>query len=103
MYSFKYKGGGVAVLTGVDAIKGAVASGKRARNAEEVDGYRPGDFVRGVFHAAVEATRDGRSLRGKKDDDEGNILDWAYGATKGTTDYVEENKTKLGGAIAGKV
>ena len=59
--------------------------------------------MRGVFHAAAEATRDGRSLRGKKDDDEGDVVDWAYGATKGTADYVGENKTKLGGAIAGKL
>jgi hypothetical protein len=87
-------------LTGVDAIKGAVASGKKSRNANEYDGYRPGDFIRGVFYAAAEATVDGAKARGKKDG-KGNVLDWAVGATKGTADYVAENKTKLGAAGTG--
>lgn len=102
MLPFLGAGGGVAALTGVDAIKGAVASGKRARSAEDTDDYRPGDFIRGVFHAATEATRDGMNMRGKGNaDDQGNIIDWAYGASKGTTDYVVKNKTKLGAAGAG--
>lgn len=91
----------MVVTTGVDAIKGAVASGKRARNAEDSDEYHPGDFLRGIYHAAAEATRDGVRSRGKRDSDEGNLIDWAYGATKGTTEYVVKNKTKLGAAGTG--
>lgn len=41
-------------------------------------------------------------MRGKgKDDGEGNIIDWAFGATRGTSDYIVKNKTKLGAAGAG--
>lgn len=53
-----------------------------------------------MLYAATEATRDGAILRGKVDG-KGNFIDWAYGATQGTTTYVAENKTKLGAAGAG--
>eukprot|EP00984_Skeletonema_dohrnii_P031810 scaffold24810_cov85-Skeletonema_dohrnii-CCMP3373.AAC.2 len=39
-------------------------------------------------------------MRGKKDN-KGNVIDWAVGATTTTTEYVGENKTRLGGAAAG--
>lgn len=43
------------------------------------------------------------NMRGKGEDDagDGNIIDWAVGATKGTADYVVQNKAKLGAAGAG--
>lgn len=87
-------------IAGVDAIKGAVDAGKRARNAREEENYKPGDFFRGLVQAAGEATREGEARRGKKGGD-GNIIDWGVGATANTTDYVVENKNRLGAAGAG--
>lgn len=94
-------GAGVAVVAGVDAIKGAVDAGKRRRNADEGDKTRPGDFMRGLVQAAAEATRDGAARRGKSNENDANIIDWTVGATQGTADYVVENKNKLGAAGAG--
>ncbi|EED90953.1 predicted protein [Thalassiosira pseudonana CCMP1335] len=95
-------GGGIAAVTAVDVVKGAVNAGKRNRKVDESAGYRPGDFLRGVFYAAGEATRDGAIKRGKNVD-EGNLIDWAVGATSGTSNYISDNKVKLGGATSGGV
>lgn len=93
-------GGGVAAVAGVDAVKGAVAAGKRSRKADESEGWRPGDLLRGVIYSAGEATKEGAIKRGKSDG-KGNIIDWAVGATDGTAEYAGENISKLGGAAAG--
>lgn len=92
-------GAGVAAITGVDAVKGAIDAGKRRRNVSESADTKPGDFFRGLVQAAGEATKEGAAKRGK--DGDGNIIDWAVGATSNTTDYAVENKNRLGGA-AGK-
>ena len=52
------------------------------------------------IQAAKEATVRGAEMRGKKDN-EGNVIDWAVGATTTTGEYVGENKTRLGGAAGG--
>ena len=93
-------GGGVAAIAGVDAVKGAVAAGKRSRKADEIEGWRPGDFLRGVIYSAEEATREGAIKRGKSHG-KGNVIDWAVGAADGTTEYACENKSRLGGAAGG--
>lgn len=93
-------GGGVAAVAGVDAVKGAVAAGKRSRKADESEGWRPGDLLRGVIYSAGEATKEGAIKRGKSHG-KGNVIDWAVGATEGTAQYAGENKSKLGGAAAG--
>lgn len=49
--------------------------------------------------AAGEATREGAARRGKQEG--GNIVDWTVGATSNATDYVVENKNRLGAAGAG--
>jgi len=92
-------GAGVAAITGVDAIKGAVDAGKRSRHVDEGEKWKPGDFMRGLVQAAGEATSDGVAMRGKQGD--GNIIDWTVGATSNTTEYVVENKNRLGAAGAG--
>ncbi|KAL7526680.1 hypothetical protein ACHAXR_003013, partial [Thalassiosira sp. AJA248-18] len=79
-------GTGVAAITAVDAIKGAVDAGKRSRNSSEEEDWKPGDFLRGVVQAAGEATRDGAAMRGRTQEG-GNIIDWAVGATSNSTDY----------------
>ena len=93
-------GGGVAAIAGVDAVKGAVAAGKRSRKADEIEGWRPGDFLRGIIYSAEEATREGAIKRGKSHG-KGNVIDWAVGAADGTTEYACENKSRLGGAAGG--
>ena len=89
-------GGGVAAIAGVDAVKGAVAAGKRSRKADESEGWKPGDLLRGVIFSAGEATKDGAIKRGKS---YGN--DWGVGAAHDTAQYAGENKSKLGGAAVG--
>lgn len=92
---------GVAAVVGVDAVKNAVNAGKRGRGVSENDDYEASDIARGLFQAAKEATvRGGAEMRGKKDN-EGNVIDWAVGATTTTGEYVGENKTRLGGAAGG--
>ena len=72
---------GVAAVVGVDAVKNAVNAGKRGRGVSENDDYDASDIARGLFQAAKEATvRGGAEMRGKKDN-EGNVIDWAVGAT----------------------
>jgi len=91
---------GLAAVVGVDAVKNTVSAGKRGRGKSEGDNYEASDVARGLFQAAKEATHRGATIRGKKDN-KGNVIDWAVGATTTTTEYVGENKTRLGGAAAG--
>jgi hypothetical protein len=93
-------GAGVVVVTGFDAIKGAVDAGKRARKVDEDEASRPTDFFIGLVQAAKESTRDGASKRGKLQG-EGNVIDWTVGATANTTEYMKKEKNKLGAAGAG--
>jgi hypothetical protein len=94
---------GVAAVVGVDAIRNAnaVSAGKRGRGVSESDNFQAADVSRGLFQAAKEATVRGAEMRGTKDDGRGTLIDWAIGATTTTTEYVGENKTRLGGAAAG--
>ena len=93
-------GAGVVVVTGFDAIKGAVDAGKRARKVDEDEASRPSDFFIGLLQATKESTRDGASKRGKLQG-EGNVIDWTVGATANTAEYVKKEKNKLGVAGAG--
>ena len=74
-------------ITALDAIKGAVDAGKRARNADEEENWKPSDFMRGLIQAAKESTRDGAAKRGKLHE-KGNLIDWTVGATSNTAEYV---------------
>jgi len=91
---------GLAAVVGVDAVKNTVSAGKRGRGKTDGDSYEASDVARGLFQAAKEATHRGATMRGKNDN-QGNVIDWAVGATTTTTEYVGENKTRLGGAAAG--
>ena len=92
---------GLAAVVGVDAVKNTVSAGKRGRGKGEGDDYEASDVARGLFQAAKEATHRGATMRGKKKDSKGDLIDWAIGATTTTTEYIGENKTRLGGAAAG--
>ncbi|KAG7353455.1 hypothetical protein IV203_002810 [Nitzschia inconspicua] len=91
---------GVAAVVGVDSVRGAVEAGKRQRHAPEGDSSNYTDFFRGVGYSFVEATEKGKLRRGSKDG-KGNVLDWVVGSTENTTEYIDENKDKLGAAGGG--
>ena len=74
-------------ITAVDAIKGAVDAGKRSRNADEEENWKPSDFMRGLVQAAKESTIHGAAKRGKLQE-KGNVIDWTVGATLNTAEYV---------------
>ena len=74
-------------ITAVDAIKGAVDAGKRSRETDKEENWKPGDFIRGLIQVAKETTSDGAAKRGKLHE-KGNVIDWTVGATSNTTEYV---------------
>ncbi|CAJ1953996.1 unnamed protein product [Cylindrotheca closterium] len=99
--------GGMAAVAGVDAVKGAIAAGKRSRkekNCKEESSYedrfQPLDVVRGIAYAAKEATDEGAFMRGKLSG-QGNAIDWFVGATANTRKYAKDNRSRLGAAGAG--
>jgi hypothetical protein len=91
---------GLAAVVGVDSVRGAVESGKRQRHALEGERSNVTDFFRGIGYSFVEATEKGKIRRGGKDGN-GNVLDWVVGSTENTTEYISENKDKLGAAGGG--
>eukprot|EP00980_Cylindrotheca_fusiformis_P020271 scaffold7330_cov146-Cylindrotheca_fusiformis.AAC.10 len=95
--------GGLAGITGVDAVKGTIAAGKRSRKANSEtadDNFHATDIFRGFVQAAKEATEAGAASRGKQAG-QGGVVDWAYGATSSTQNYAKENKSRLGATAAG--
>jgi hypothetical protein len=96
--------GGLAAVAGVDAVKGAIAAGRRSRPSAEQqlvsDNWKATDLVRGVFHAAKEAAEEGAAIRGT-DKKKNDVVDWAVGATANTSKYAKENKSRLASAGAG--
>lgn len=73
--------GSVVGVVAVDAVKGAVSAGKSFRGATSDDGYKFGDFTRGIFHGVKEAPNAGFS-----------------GTAKSVGTYTSENKSRLAGA-----
>ena len=92
---------------GVDGLKGGLLAGKRARGAGADEKYRCGDLARGLGYSISETTKSAAAKRrlksGKGHHGDGNLLDFAVGATAGTAEYVGENKAKLGGTGAAGV
>ena len=88
-------GGGVGATVGVaalDGIKSAVAAGKKGRNADDNDGYKFGDFTRGLIRGGREASKRGAQMRG---DTEYIPGDMTAGVIAGTAEYAGNNKSKL--------
>lgn len=93
---------GVAAVTGVDAIKGAIAAGKKSRKVDEGAAVHPLDVVRGTLYSAHEAAKAGAVARGGKQSSMVVYpLDLTLGAANATTSYVGQNKARLGAAGAG--
>jgi hypothetical protein len=93
--------GGVLSLAAFDGVRNTIKAGKTSRGAEEDDRMQAGDIFRGLSAAATNATRGGAARRGKTDEQKGDPLDWAVGATHEVASYTNENKSRLGGAGAG--
>jgi len=94
--------GGVAAVTGVDAIKGAIAAGKKSRKVDEGAAVRPLDVVRGTLYSAHETAKAGAVARGGQQSSMVVYpLDLTLGALNTTTSYVGHNKSRLGAAGAG--
>eukprot|EP00978_Attheya_sp_CCMP212_P013083 scaffold32689_cov46-Attheya_sp.AAC.4 len=73
---------GVAVVVGADGLLGAIQAGKESRGG---DGYKPGDFVRGLGYTIVKTTKSaGEKRRAKKDGKgaEDHLGDFAVGTGK---------------------
>ena len=95
--------GGMLGLAAFDGVRNALEAGKESRGAAYDDKFQLGDVARGLQHAAIQATRDGATRRGKTEDQVGDPLDWAVGATTDVAKYTTENKSRLGAAGAGTV
>lgn len=95
--------GGVAGLAAFDGVRNTITVGKESRGAESDDKTQFFDFARGLKHAAIHATRDGAKKRGKGDDQVGDPLDWAIGASVDIANYTNNNKSRLGGAGAATI
>jgi hypothetical protein len=93
--------GGVLSLAAFDGVRNTIKAGKISRGAEEDDKMEAGDIFRGLSAAATNATRGGAARRGKTEEQKGDPLDWAVGATHDVASYTNENKSRLGGAGAG--
>ena len=92
-------GAGVGSVIGVavgDAIRAGVTSGKKSRNVDTSDGYKFGDFTRGLTRGAREAASTGAKMRGG---DKAYIPgDLTAGSTRAMGEYASNNKSKLASA-----
>lgn len=93
--------GSVAGLVAADAIRAAVDSGKKARNADSSDGYKFGDLTRGTIYNVKEHAKSGAKMRG--DPDTYVPGDLTAGSIKAASEYMGNNKSKLGGAAGSGV
>jgi hypothetical protein len=91
-------GGSVVGLVAADSVRGIVASGKQSRNASENEGYKFGDFTRGLFHATKQSSKKGGELRRGDSAREYSLGDFSVGAAHSTGKYVVENKSRLAAA-----
>lgn len=90
--------GGLISVAAFDGVRNTIKAGKVARGVEETDDWRFSDIARGLQHAATRATQEGAAWRGKDEDEEGDVIDWAVGATSDATKYADKNKGRLAGA-----
>lgn len=92
-------GAGLGSVAGValgDAIRAGIDSGKKSRNANTSDGYKFGDFTRGIIHGTRENAKIGAQMRG----DPGTYVpgDLVVGSSKSIGKYVNNNQAKLSAA-----
>ena len=92
--------GSVVGVLAVDGVKGAIASGKKDRNASADDGYRFGDFTRGSIRAIEEAAKSGAKQR--RGNDRVYVPgDFTAGTTASFRNYAKSNKSRLAEASGG--
>lgn len=95
--------GGILGIAAFDGVRNTIKAGKESRGADANDKFQLLDLARGLKYAAVRATRGGAAKRGKTDDQRGDPIDWAVGATTDVAKYTSKNKARLGSAGAGTV
>eukprot|EP00557_Chaetoceros_sp_GSL56_P002825 CAMPEP_0176501538 /NCGR_PEP_ID=MMETSP0200_2-20121128/14213_1 /TAXON_ID=947934 /ORGANISM="Chaetoceros sp., Strain GSL56" /LENGTH=2268 /DNA_ID=CAMNT_0017900429 /DNA_START=305 /DNA_END=7111 /DNA_ORIENTATION=+ len=88
--------GSVAGVVVADAIRAGIDSGKKSRNVDTSDGYKFGDFTRGIVHGVRENAKTGANMRG----DPGTYVpgDLIAGSSMAAGGYVKNNKEKLSAA-----
>jgi hypothetical protein len=89
--------GSIAGLVVVDSVKGAISSGKKARNGTEHDRYKFGDFTRGSIRSISHAAKSGAESR-RGSSDSYKLGDFTTGATQSVKNYAEGNKSRLSAA-----
>ena len=92
---------GIMALTGIDAIKGDIAAGKRSRHVDEGTAMQPLDVIRGAIYSIHEAAASGAGARGCESSIVVYPIDFTIGTVEATAKYVDHNKTRLGAAGAG--
>jgi len=88
-------GGSVVGLVAVDSVRGAIASGKKARGASDDVRYRLGDLTAGSVRALKETAKSGGSLR-RGENETYVVGDFSKGASVAICHYASENKERLG-------
>lgn len=89
--------GSVSGLVAVDSIRGAVASGKKARGVSSGDRYHFGDFTRGSIRALSETAKAGAAIR-RGNSSSYQVGDFSTGASTSASTYVGENRERFGAA-----
>jgi hypothetical protein len=89
--------GSVGGLVVSDGIRGAIASGKKARGAPDDGKYHFGDFTKGSIRALQETSKKGGSMRAV-DSQSYQVGDFSRGASTSTGKYAVDNKERLGAA-----
>ena len=89
--------GSVTGLVAIDALKGAISSGKKGRGVSHEDGYKFDDVTRGSIRALGETAKTG-GLERRGSSAEYSFGDFSSGASKSVGQYTAANKPRLAGA-----
>ena len=88
--------GSVTGLVAIDALKGAISSGKKGRGVSHEDGYKFDDVTRGSIRALGETAKTG-GLERRGSSAEYSFGDFSSGASKSVGQYTAANKSRLAG------
>ncbi len=94
--------GSVGGLVAVDSIRGAIASGKKSRNASMEDRYHFGDISRGTVRSVAQAAKTGGQVR-RGSSESYRVGDFTVGASRSACEYASENKSRLSAATGSGV
>ena len=89
--------GSVTGLVAADSIRGAIASGKKSRNASTQDRYNFGDLSRGMVRSMKVAAKTGGKVR-QGSNETYKVGDFTVGASRSVCNYTTQNKSRLAAA-----